>query len=182
MTPSTLRRALSAALDGAREARAGRPARDAAVSRITGAKESPSYWWPRTDSVEHARKAAKGASAAFGLTAVGTLAYGVFYIFKGHALTADGCAAFIVAGLFAYLTWRTYVRPTVLLSCLAFALMALDLVFNVALLVAVNKPDAAGPFIRASFLPFLALVAALGGIRGSIALRRFAKEARPERQ
>ena len=179
MTPSALRRALSAALDGAREGRAGRRVRDAAVGGITGAKESSRFWWPRTDSIEHARKAAKGASAAFGLAAVASLAYGVFCIFKGHALTADGCAAFLVTALFAYLTWRTYARPTVLLSCLAFALTALDLVFNVALLVAVNKPDAAGPFIRASFLPFLALVAALGGLRGSIALRRFAKQAPP---
>jgi hypothetical protein len=120
-----------------------------------------------------------GASWAFGLTAVGLLALSVFSIFKGYVLTADGCAAILLTALFVYLTWRSYKRPTVLLSCLAFTLMALDLAFNVALLVVVNKPDAAGPFIRASFLPFLALVAALGGVRGSIALRRFAKQAPP---
>lgn len=167
MTPSTLRRAFSAALDGAREGRAGRRARD----------KRSSFWWPRTDSIEHARNAATGAAWAFGLVAVSLLAFSVFCIFKGYALTPDGCAAMLGTALFLYLTWRSYARPTVLLSCLAFALMALDLAFNVALLVSVDKPSYAGAVVKVSFLPFLALVAAVGGIRGSIALRRFAKRA-----
>lgn len=169
MTRSTLRRAFSAAFAGAREGRAARRARD----------NRSSFWWPRTDSIEHARKAALGASWAFGLTTISFLAFSVFCIFKGYALTPDGCAAVLCTALFVYLTWRSYARPTVLLSSLAFGLMAFVLAFNVALFVAVDKPAYAGALVRASFLPFLALIAALGGVRGSIALRRFTKPASP---
>jgi hypothetical protein len=32
-------------------------------------KEKSNWWWPKTDSLEHARDAAKGGSIAFGLIA-----------------------------------------------------------------------------------------------------------------
>jgi len=122
-------------------------------------KGTSSFWWPRTDTTEHALDAARRGAWTFLLIAVGFTAFVVFAVIKGYALTAEGSAGIILTVLFVYLTWRTFMRPSILLNCIAFALAAYMVVFPLVLIAAVNKTRGGSGPIGALFFPFLALVA-----------------------
>jgi hypothetical protein len=142
-------------------------------------KEKSNWWWPKTDSLEHARDAAKYGSIAFGYIAIGSSMYAAAF-FTGHLGTAeDRNYSLIVIAIVVYTTWCTYKRPTVLLNCIAFVLMVYVLGMGViTLLAALAKIPVVAP--RAIFslsMSVLGTLAAFGGIRGSLAVRRFNKAA-----
>jgi hypothetical protein len=138
-------------------------------------QERSSFWWPKTDSLDNARKAAKGGSVTYGLTAFSLIVVLLVAAFltehRFHFVLAD-LPLLMLAPLFAYLTWRSYSRPTLLLNGLAAAYMALVLAFGAGLFLELNKPAA----IIGLFMPFLAFVSAIGGLRGSIAVRRIERQ------
>jgi len=163
---------------------------DAEIGALPEKKVRFNFWWPRTDSVESARQAAKGGSVVFGLIAFGQLP-NLVAILAGHRVTAedylyDGAGLLLIA-LPVYLAWRTYKRPTVLLNCIALALIALPLGLGIMVMLAANQGNAAAvPRAVASLwmqilvgCRILATGAAVGGIRGSIAVRRFKASAPP---
>jgi hypothetical protein len=139
-------------------------------------QERSSFWWPKTDSIENARKAAKGGSVTYGLTALSLTVVLLVAVFltehRFHFVIAD-LPLLILTPLFAYLTWRSYSRPTLLLNGLAAGYMALILAFGIRLLLELNSAVVIG-----LFMPFLAFVSAIGGMRGSIAARRLEKQSR----
>lgn len=148
---------------------------NAAVGAIQEKKARFNFLWPSTDTLEHARDAAKSGSIAFGYLAIGAMLYAVTF-FAGHLMTAeDRFYSLIVITLYVYLTWRTYKRPTILLNCIAFVLTALVLGLAVtARLATLAAMAAVTPRAVASLcLAILGTLAAVGGIRGSLAVRRF---------
>jgi hypothetical protein len=140
-------------------------------------KEKSNWWWPKTDSLEHARDAAKGGSIAFGLIAFSLLIVVAFGIFTAHKMILDDYLFVLATALVVYLAWRTYKRPTILLNCVAFVWIGVELGFKViVLMLAANANNVSvGPLV----LPVVATLAAFGGIRGSLAVRRFNKAASP---
>ena len=160
-----------------------------AVDGIPQKEERFPFWWPKFDSIERARKAARGGSLAFGLVAfgLGLLAwFAVPVLAEGRSTTTTYVAASSIAlfAFFVYLTWRAYKRPTVLLNCIAFALAGGDLGLKILLIVAAysGRPDIAkspGALGDSLLWPILATVAAIGGICGAIAVRRFGRSAPP---
>jgi hypothetical protein len=152
-----------------------------ASARDRAKQERSSFWWPKTDSFENARQAAKRGSVVYGLTAFSLLMVFLVATFltehRFHFVVAD-FPLLILTPLFVYLTWRSYERPTVLLNSLAAAYMALVLGSGVALFFELNKPEA----VVGLFMPFLALVSAIGGLRGSMAVRRFERQAPASKQ
>ncbi|HEY2858797.1 MAG TPA: hypothetical protein VGJ21_10305 [Terracidiphilus sp.] len=137
-------------------------------------KETNSYWWPKTDTIERAREAAKGGFVAFAFIAYRLLP-NALAVFKGQRLSVtdymyDG-ATLLLTALPIYLAWVTYKRPNLFLNCLAFFLIALSLAAGVLGMLASN-----GTVVGPMFLPLIGAVAAIGGIRGSIALRRFSRQ------
>jgi hypothetical protein len=79
----------------------------------------------------------------------------------------------LLTGLFMYMTWRSYKRPTALLNGFAIAIIAFALGSRLVELEAANMPNAGNDVARTCIMPFMVLVAAVGGLRGSIAMRRF---------
>jgi hypothetical protein len=142
---------------------------DAAVGAIHEKKERVSFWWPETDTIEHARDAAKFGSVAFGLIAFGQLVVVGVAIFTGHRMIVEDYIFLFVTALFVYLAWRTYKRPTVLLNCIAFAWIGLlELGFKIIVMLAASNVN-----VAPLWMPILGTIAAVGGIRGSFAVRRF---------
>jgi hypothetical protein len=154
---------------------------DAEIGAIPEKKARSYFWWPRTDSVESARQAAKGGSVAFGLTALGLLMMLATAVFALHGIAVeDYVALFLGTALFVYLTWRTYKRPTILLNCIAFALVGLELGFRIIVMLAAIAANAALPsVVHVFWMPVLGTLAAVAGIRGSLAVRRFGASAPP---
>ncbi len=148
---------------------------NAAVGAIHEKKGRVSFWWPETDTIEHARGAAKGGSVAFGLIAFGQLVVVAVAIFTGHRMIVEDYMFLFVTALVVYLAWRTYKRPTVLLNCIAFAWIGLlELAFKIIVMMAANSVN-----VAPLWMPILGTIAAVGGIRGSLAVRRFEAAARP---
>lgn len=154
-------------------------ARDTPIRKVEKQKPS-SFWWPKTDSIERARKAARRGSVVYGLTAFSLIIMLVVVMFLAEHhfhFVPEYIPLLLLTGLFVYLTWGSYKRPTLLLNSLAFVYMALVVGAGVALMLELDKPEAVQAVVRSLFIPFLALVFALGGLRGSIAVRRFEKQA-----
>lgn len=129
------------------------------------------FWWPRTDTLEHARGAAKSGSIAFGYIALWALLYAIL-LFARHLMTAeDRVYSLFMPALTIYLAWRTYKRPTILLNGIAFVFVLLVLGMGVnAMLAGLAPMSVVAPRLCLSILGTLA---AVGGIRGSLAVRRF---------
>jgi hypothetical protein len=144
---------------------------------VRAKKEKSNFWWPRTDTLEHARDAAKSGSIAFGYIALGALLYAIT-MFARHLMTAeDRVYSLFLPALAIYLAWRTYRRPTILLNCIAFVLVALVLGMGVnAMLADLATMSVVAPRLCLSILGTLT---AVGGIRGSLAVRRFKASAPP---
>jgi hypothetical protein len=149
---------------------------DAAVN---AKEEKSNWWWPRTDTLEHARDAAKGGSIAFGLLAIGQLIVVAFGIFTAHKMILDDYLFHLATALVIYLAWRTYKRPTILLNSVAFVWIGVELGFKIFVVLLAASASANNVNLGPLVLPTLATAAALGGIRGSLAVRRFNKVASP---
>jgi len=104
-----------------------------------------------------------------GLIAFGQLVVVGVAIFTGHRMIVEDYIFLFVTALVVYLAWRTYKRPTVLLNCIAFAWIGLlELGFKIIVMLAANYVN-----VAPLWMPILGTIAAVGGIRGSLAVRRF---------
>lgn len=139
-------------------------------------KKKASFWWPSVGTPEDAREVSKGGAGAFGLIAFSYLLVATIIWFGGHTPFAPDPAVSAVeyvsidvtiAAIAAYLSWRTYRRPTVLLCSVAFIWVLLELVGKIMM---------ASPNVGSFWINVIGIVAATSGVRGALALRGFKRQ------
>jgi hypothetical protein len=147
------------------------------------AKKKYNFWWPRVDTPDDAAAAAKGGGAAYGIIALGYLIATVFVVVRVHypvqpdatrtpgVFIATNLAIFAIA---AFLAWRTYRRPTLLLCVIALAWVLVEFAGKAAVFGVPNN------IIGTYWGPLLGTIAGLGGVRGALAQRKFSQTGQRE--
>jgi hypothetical protein len=122
------------------------------------------FWMPKIDTLEHARGAARYGWATYALLALGSFLPMLVLKHMGFMLYV----LLFFGALFAYLAWRTYRRPTVVLNGISVLLPALTACGQFASLTA-----GTGHGWSSVVAPLAMAFASWCGLRGSIAVRKF---------
>ena len=155
------------------------PSHNAPATALPAPEAKQNFWWPRTNTQELAFKAAQNAAVAYGLIALGYVIASLWIVFTGRSLiySHNGFPAItagtdvVIAVIAAYLAWRSQKRPTLVLSVVALLWVLLEFAGKIAAL-----QDA---IIYHYWAQILATIAALGAVRGSLALRKLSPPSSP---
>jgi hypothetical protein len=145
----------------------------------TPASKKSSFWWPAVETRENASEAAKGGGIAFGFVTLGYLIAAGFVVIGIKSPMQPSAATdpalmltvdLIIAAIAAYLSWRTYRKPTLTLCVVAITWVAIEFVGKSLSLGLV------GNIIGAYWGNILAAVTGIAGLRGAWAVRRFQRD------
>lgn len=137
------------------------------------------WFWPKVDSPELARQAARNGGVSFGFIALGYFIV-LILLFWGintpvtpksqtsiEIWTVIGADALILI-LAVYLSWRTYRRPTLVLCAIALAWTLLEFAGKAA-----RMGIGSGNILGMYWGQILGTLAGIAGIRGTLASKRF---------